>query len=73
VGELDRHALATEGPTKGLELQDREELKGLEGLELERLAMVGGSEATTTPKGGGAARVWGSQRRLGWARVGIYF
>jgi hypothetical protein len=42
VGELDRHALedgdigmmVTEGPSKGLELPDCEELKGLEGPEL---------------------------------------
>jgi hypothetical protein len=39
VGELDRHALedgdiadyGDEGPSKGLELPDYEELKGLEG------------------------------------------
>jgi hypothetical protein len=36
--------IATEGPAKGLELPDCEELKGLEGLELEKSAMTGGSE-----------------------------
>jgi hypothetical protein len=35
---------AMEGPTKGLELPHREELKGLEGPELEKSAMAGGSE-----------------------------
>jgi hypothetical protein len=43
--------MATEGPTKGYELPDREECKGLEGPELEKLAMVGGSEGC-----GGAKR-----------------
>jgi hypothetical protein len=42
---------ATEGPAKGLELLDREELKGLEGPELEKSAMAGGSEGR-----GGAKR-----------------
>jgi hypothetical protein len=41
----------TEGPTKGLELPDLEELKGLEGPELEKSAMTGGSEGC-----GGAKR-----------------
>jgi hypothetical protein len=69
---------ATEGPAKGLELPDREELKVLEGLELEKSAMVGGSEAAVVPKGGGAARVFWEPAtaprrggRLGWARVRI--
>jgi hypothetical protein len=55
---------ATEGPTKGLELPDREELKGLEGAELEKSAMAGGSEGR-----GDAKR---SQRGygLGWAGSG---
>jgi hypothetical protein len=35
---------ATEGPAKELELPYREELKGLEGPELEKSAMMGGSE-----------------------------
>jgi hypothetical protein len=47
-----------EGPTKGLELPDHEKLKGLEGPELEKSAMVGGSEAAEAPKGGSVARVW---------------
>jgi hypothetical protein len=34
--------MATEGPAKGLELLDRDELKGLEGPEREESAMVGG-------------------------------
>jgi hypothetical protein len=54
---------ATEGPAKALEFPDCEKLKGLEGPELERSAMVGGSEAAAAPKGGGTARVWGSRRR----------
>jgi hypothetical protein len=61
-----------EGPAKALELPDHEELKGLEGPKLEKSAMAGGSEAAAAPKGGGAARVWGS-RRLGSARVRIGF
>jgi hypothetical protein len=36
--------MAMEGPTKGLELPDREELKGLEGPELEKSAMAGKSK-----------------------------
>lgn len=63
---------------KGLELPDREEAKGLElleGLELEKSAIVSGSEAAATPKRGGTARVLGrsrrrrqgeGRRRLGW-------
>jgi hypothetical protein len=35
---------ATEGPAKGLELPDHEELKGLEEPELEKSAMTCGSE-----------------------------
>jgi hypothetical protein len=71
---------AMEGPAKGLELLDREELKG---PELEKSAMAGGSEAAVTPKGGGTTRVWGepaaaaAPRRGGGgsagARVRIYF
>jgi hypothetical protein len=41
----------TEGPTKGLELPDHEELKGLEGPKLEKSAMVGGSEGHGGAKG----------------------
>jgi hypothetical protein len=62
-----------------LELPDREEMKVLEGPELEKSVMVGGSEAAVAPKGGGAARVLGEPAvaaprrggRLGWARVRI--
>jgi hypothetical protein len=72
---------ATEGPTKRLEHPDHEELKGLEGRELEKSAMAGGSEAAVAPKGRGVARVWGepaaAPRRGGGgsagARVRIYF
>jgi hypothetical protein len=42
-----------------LELPDCEKLKVLEGPELEKSAMVGGSEAAVAPKGGGTARVLG--------------
>jgi hypothetical protein len=42
--------MVTEGPTKGLELPDREELKGLEGPELEKLAMAGESEGRGSAK-----------------------
>jgi hypothetical protein len=45
---------ATEGPAKGLELPDRDELKGLEKPEWEESAMVGGSGAGL-----------GERRRLG--------
>ena len=36
-----------------MELPDREEAKGLEVPELEKVAMVGGSEAVAAPKRGG--------------------
>jgi hypothetical protein len=43
--------MVMEGPAKGLELPDHEELKGLEVPELEKSAMTGGSEGC-----GGAKR-----------------
>jgi hypothetical protein len=46
---------ATEGPAKGLELPDREELKGLEG---EESAMVAETEPAAAPRGEEAAAAW---------------
>jgi hypothetical protein len=62
---------ATEGLAKGLELPVREELKGLEGPELEKSAMVGESGAAAAPRGGGADRVWGAAGGGGLARARV--
>jgi hypothetical protein len=43
--------MATEGPAKGLELLDRDELKGLEGPEREESAMVGGGSGAGLGEG----------------------